>query len=69
MGERAIAEELGLRAFFVKNYLQQASNFTIPTLCKALEDCAKCDIDFKSGKITDRLGVEVIIMKYSRISK
>jgi DNA polymerase-3 subunit delta len=69
MGERAIAEELGLRPFFIKNYLQQASNFTIPTLCKALEDCAKCDIDFKSGKITDRLGVEVIIMKYSRVSK
>ena len=66
MGAAAIAEELSLRRFIADRCLQQANNFKIPTLVKALEDCAKCDTDFKSGKITDKLGVEVIILKYSR---
>ncbi len=66
MGAVAIAEELLLRRFIADRCLQQANNFKIPTLVKALEDCAKRDTDFKSGKITDKLGVEVIILKYSR---
>lgn len=62
----AIAEELSLRKFIVDRCVQQAKNFKISALINALDDCAKCDIDFKSGKITDKLGVEVIILKYSR---
>lgn len=61
-----IAEELNARSFIVRGCLGQADNFKMSSLISALEDCAKCDMDFKSGRITDRLGVEVIILKYSR---
>lgn len=33
---------------------------------KAVEDCAKCDIDIKRGLIQDKLGVEIIILKYAK---
>ena len=66
MGAAAVAEELSLRKFIVDRYLQQANNFKMPVLVQAIDDCAKCDVDFKSGKITDKLGVEIIILKYSR---
>lgn len=62
----AIAEKLSLRSFIVNGCLQQARNFKMSTLVSALQDCAKCDTDFKSGKISDKLGVEVIILKYSK---
>ena len=61
-----IAEELNQRSFIIKGCLGQADNFKMSSLVSALEDCAKCDMDFKSGRITDKLGVEVIILKYSR---
>lgn len=66
MGSASIAEELALRPFMVDKYLRQARNFKIQTLVSALKDCAKCDTDFKGGKISDKLGVEVIILKYSK---
>jgi DNA polymerase-3 subunit delta len=62
----AIAEKLSLRSFIVNGCLQQAKNFKMSVLVSAIKDCAKCDTDFKSGKISDRLGVEVLILKYSR---
>ena len=65
MGENEIASRLSLRNFIVRGCLSQARNFKREVLVEALKDCAKCDIDFKSGKINDRLGVEVIILKYS----
>ena len=66
MNNAQIAEELSLRRFVADRCLQQAKNFKTATLVNALDDCAKCDIDFKSGKITDKLGVEVIILKYCK---
>lgn len=66
MGENEIAERLSLRNFVVRGCLAQARNFKTPVLVEALKDCAKCDVDFKRGKISDRLGVEVIILKYSK---
>lgn len=61
-----IAEELKQRSFVVRDCLNQAGNFKMASLINAIDDCARCDIDFKSGRITDKLGVEVIILKYSR---
>lgn len=63
---RQIAAELKQRDFVVKGCLEQGSNFKLSGLIKAIEDCAKCDEDIKSGAISAKLGVEVIIFKYGR---
>lgn len=62
----AVAKEIGVHSFVVKNCLNQGRNFTNKTLMSALKDCFECDINVKTGKITDKLGVELIILKYSK---
>ncbi len=59
-----IAEKIKQREFVVSECLSQAKNFKKKELLKALEDCLECDVNIKTGKVQDRLGVEMIIMKY-----
>ncbi len=59
-----IAKEIGQREFVVSNCLSQGRNFKKTTLMKALEDCLQCDVDIKTGKIQDVIGVETLILKY-----
>ena len=65
-GSKQIAEELKLREFVVSNCLGQGRNFKLNTLMQALKDCARCDSDIKSGLVAPELGVELIILKYSK---
>lgn len=61
-----ISAELKQNKFVVSNCLTQSVNFKISTLMKALEDCANCDSNIKSGLIGPKLGVEIILLKYSK---
>lgn len=61
-----IAFELSQREFVVDKYMRQSQNFTIARLMEATRDCADLDVRFKQGLITDVLGVEMIILKYSK---
>lgn len=61
-----IAFELSLRDFAADKYIRQSNNFTISRLMEALKDCADLDVRFKQGLISDKLGVEMIILKYSK---
>lgn len=63
---RQIAAELKQREFVVNNCLGQARNFKLSTLIKAIEDCADCDSNIKSGLMASKLGVELILLKYSK---
>lgn len=63
---RQIAAELKLREFVVSNCLNQAKNFKLTALMKAIEDCAQCDSNIKAGLIAPKLGVELIILRYSK---
>lgn len=64
-----IAEKTNLHGFVAGKYMKQAAGFKIPFLKRALEDCAKADHDIKSGKIGERLSVELLIVKYSGRNK
>lgn len=64
-----IAEKTGLHGFVAGKYMKQAAGFKIPFLKRALEDCAKADHDIKSGKVGERLSVELLIVKYSSRKK
>lgn len=61
-----MAKEMGAAPFIVGKYAAQAKNFNREYLCEALRDCAQAEEDVKSGKLTDRIAVEMIIIKYSR---
>lgn len=63
---RQIAAELKQREFVTANCLTQAKNFKLAVLMKAIEDCAECDSNIKAGLIGARLGVELIILRYSK---
>ncbi len=60
-----IAAQVGIRSFIVRDCLSQAKNFSNKTLLAAIKDCFDCDLNIKSGKISDKLGVELIIVRYS----
>lgn len=60
-----IAKRMGIPPFVADKYLQQCSKFSSDFLKKALEDSVQTEEDFKSGRISDRLGVELLIVKYS----
>lgn len=63
---KQISAELKQREFVVSSCLNQAKNFKISVLMKAIEDCAQCDTNIKSGIIAPKLGVELIILRYSK---
>lgn len=66
MGEPDITRTLGQRSFVVKGILKQCANFTVGQLYSAFTDCLEADVSIKTGKISDRLAVEMLILKYSK---
>ncbi len=60
-----IAKETGNAPFVIGKYAAQVKNFSKERLMEALNDCAAAEEDFKSGRITDKMAVEMIIIKYS----
>lgn len=63
---RQIAAELGMNEFVAMKCFTQSKNFKLSTLMSAIEDCAKCDTDFRKGLVDIKIGIELIIIKYSR---
>jgi DNA polymerase-3 subunit delta len=61
-----MAEETGNKSFVIGKYAAQAKNFSKEKLLAALKDCAEVEESVKSGKLTDIIAVEMIIIKYSR---
>ena len=66
MEQNQIADRAGLRSFTIRRYRSEAGHFSVQKLKEALRDCARAEEDVKTGKITDTLSVELLIMKYSK---
>ena len=62
---KIIAEKIGLQPFVVNKYVVQADKFSTLALRDALEACVTADEDVKTGKLVDRMSVELIIVRYS----
>ncbi len=62
---KKIGEKTGLHGFLVGKYVSQASRFCKEELREALEACVGTDEAVKGGRIGDRLGVELLIVRYS----
>ena len=65
---RRIGEKTGLHGFIAGKYVNQSSRFEMDVLKEALADCVKTDEAVKNGRMNDRLGVEMLIVRYSGIS-
>ncbi len=63
--KRKIVEKTELKPFIVDKYLMQAGKFHTVTLKAAIEDCVDFDEAVKTGRMTDRMCVEVLLVKYS----
>lgn len=63
---KEIATRIDVAPFVVGKYQAQAKYFEMNTLLGALDECAKTEEAVKQGRINDRLGVELIIIKYSK---
>ena len=63
---KEIASKIGAAPFVVGKYQAQAKYFEMSTLLDALNECARTEEAVKQGRLNDRLGVELIIIKYSK---
>jgi len=61
--KNSIAQKVGLPAFVVTKHAEQAARFSMSELKAAVVSCVACDEDIKSGRVGDRLGVELLILK------
>lgn len=50
---------------FVNKYVSQAGKFTMKEIMDCLKDCVDLNLDSRTGALTDRMAVELIIVKYS----
>lgn len=62
---RQISEKTGLHGFVVGKYEKQAGRFKVTELKSALEACVTADEMVKTGKMTDTMSVELLIVQYS----
>ncbi len=63
-----IAKKMKLPAnqtFLADKYPRQASGYSLEGLKKIVTDCVETEEAIKSGRIADKLGVELLIVKYS----
>ncbi len=61
-----IASVLSLKTFAVQNLSRCAGRYTVSALEKIVEDFAETDEDVKTGRLDDRLAVELMIVKCSK---
>lgn len=65
-GRKEIAEKTGINPFVVGKYQTQAKSFQTKELRNIIEDSVETEECVKTGRLTDTLGVELFIVKYSK---
>lgn len=64
--ESEIARQTGLNPYFLKKkYIPQAAQFKLPQLEAALRTCVEAEENVKTGRMSDVLSVELIIVSLS----
>ena len=65
MDQKQIEAKLKMKAYAVQENGRLASRFTMEELKQALEDCVRAEEAVRTGRMSDRLSVETLIIKYS----
>lgn len=66
--KRIISEKMGVAPFIAAKYMDQAAHFKRSILRRAVEDCVQAEEDVKTGRITDVMSVELLMIKYSSLA-
>lgn len=61
-----ISQKIGVPPFAVGKYITQSKNFQKNILIQALHSCANIEEQVKTGRLMDQMGVELLIVEYSR---
>ncbi len=61
-----ISKQTNLQTFLIGKYVNQAKHFSSTSLRQAVQDCIETEEAVKTGKINDRLGVELLIISYTQ---
>ncbi len=67
MGDKEMAAAAKIPPFAVKKNLAQAAKFTDEQIQNAIETCVQADADVKSGRLTDRMAVELVMATIAKI--
>ncbi|MCR4590676.1 MAG: DNA polymerase III subunit delta [Lachnospiraceae bacterium] len=62
---KEMAEVMKVPEFSVRKYVSAAGRLSRGQIMSAIKDCTKTDNDIKKGLISDRIGTELLIIKYS----
>ncbi len=61
-----IAKKVGIPEFAVRKYQSQAKSFRKEQLLTALEDGVTAEEEVKTGRLNEKIAVEIFIVKYSK---
>ena len=63
--QKDIASKLAMQPFIVGKAVKQLSNFNSRILKSALKDSRDTEYSIKSGNLDEKIGVEMLLIKYS----
>lgn len=66
LGREAIAEKLGIQSFIVRNGIRYARSFSAEQIRYAVETAVQTETDVKTGKLDEKLAVELVIVEMSK---
>ena len=65
MDQKQIEAKMKMKDFAVHENVRLAYRFSMEELKEAIEDCVKAEEAIKTGRMSDRLSVETLIIKHS----
>ncbi|MDD3239574.1 MAG: DNA polymerase III subunit delta [Lachnospira sp.] len=65
MSQSEMAKAIGVAPFVISKYLPQSKLFSVAQLKEALKECADVEEAVKTGRLDEKIAVELIIVKYS----
>ncbi|MFQ9933951.1 MAG: DNA polymerase III subunit delta [Lachnospiraceae bacterium] len=64
ISQKDIASKLSMQPFIVGKAMKQSDNFSINILRRALKDAVEIETGVKSGNLDEKIGVELLLIKY-----
>jgi len=66
MAKAQVATAMGVQAFIAGKSMSQSRNFSLAELKGGLEECVKTEELIKTGNMDEKIGVELLLVKYSK---
>ena len=65
---RAISSKIGVPPFVAGKYVAQSAKFKAATLRRAVETCVEAEENIKTGRMNDKMSVEILILSVLRMA-